>query len=81
MEIDKETQEYYDLFFDLFTHPGWKQYVKEAGEYLEELDTLSNYNTANDFFYNKGRVSELKSTVSFETATRNAYEDMNEEAL
>lgn len=79
MSLDVETEQYYENFLDLFSHPGWKQYISECEEYLQEVDSITACNSADEFWFNKGRVFEYLNTVQFEETCRRVIDEASEE--
>lgn len=74
-----QTEKYFENFIDLFSHPGWKQYVEETQAYFDEANNLMGAGSAEEFWFNKGRSQELLNTINFELQTRNILEDMERE--
>lgn len=73
--MNKEDQDYYDNFFDLFTMPGWKQLVEDleasAGEIkVRDLLDAKALHTA------QGKLDILERLVAFQDSIRNSYDQI-----
>jgi len=59
------SDKYYENYFDLFVHLGWKQYVEEAEDSLKSLN-LEHCKDWDSFLVMKTKIGLLKSIVQFE---------------
>lgn len=75
--LSPEEEKYYENYFDLFSHPGWKQLVSEAQDLLDSF-SIEEIKNELDLFYVKGQRTSLLNLVRFETGIRNAF-DMESE--
>ncbi len=73
--MSPEESEYYDNYFDLFMHPGWKQFVEDSQESLDS-QRIEDLKTEKDLFYVQGQRSVLLNTVRFEDGIKNAFEEL-----
>tara|TARA_X000001316_G_C921685_1_gene36218 strand:+ start:2442 stop:2672 length:231 start_codon:yes stop_codon:yes gene_type:complete len=73
--LSPEESEYYDNYFDLFMHPGWKQFVEDSQEILDS-QRIEDLKTEKDLFYVQGQRSVLLNTVRFEDGIKNAFEEL-----
>ena len=73
--MSPEESEYYDNYFDLFMHPGWKQFVEDSQEFLDS-QRIEDLKTEKDLFYVQGQRSVLLNTVRFEDGIKNAFEEL-----
>ena len=73
--MSPEESEYYDNYFDLFMHPGWKQFVEDSQESLDS-QRIEDLKTEKDLFYAQGQRSVLLNTVRFEDGIKNAFEEL-----
>lgn len=73
--MSPEESEYYDNYFDLFMHPGWKQFVEDSQEILDS-QRIEDLKTEKDLFYVQGQRSVLLNTVRFEDGIKNAFEEL-----
>jgi len=75
--LTKEDEKYYEVYFDLFLQPGWKQLVQELKDILEtyRIEDIDNENTLARV---KGERSMLFRLTNFETGLKEAYESILE---
>ena len=75
--MTKEDEKYYEVYFDLFLQPGWKQLVQELKDILESyrIEDIENEDTLARV---KGERSMLFRITNFETGLKEAYESILE---
>jgi hypothetical protein len=71
--VDKDTQQYFDRYFDLFASEGWKQFIEDMEGNRELMSDLMTVKDANDLFYRKGQVDVLNRIVNFQDSIENAH--------
>jgi len=71
--VSSEDEKYYEAYFDLFLHPGWKQFVEESQELLDS-HSIEDIKDEFDLAYLKGKRSALLSITRFETGIKNAFD-------
>lgn len=78
--MDKDTQQYFDRYFDLFASEGWKQFIEDMEGNRDLMSDLMTVKDANDLFYRKGQVDVLNRIVNFQDSIENAHKVLaNEE--
>jgi len=75
--MDKELQDYFDNYFSLFQHPGWKQLLEELEDTADSIDLLS-LEDAKELHLVQGKLSMLKQILNWKDSVTNAF-DSNEE--
>jgi len=78
--MDRELEEYFDNYFSLFNHPGFKQLVSEITANAEKLADIQSVKDAEELFYRKGQVAALATVINVETTVRAARDQAEEEA-
>lgn len=73
--MDKETEVYYNHYFDLFNNDGWKQLIGELTQNAVVINSVENLKDEQDMYVKKGQLNVLASILNFETTIRNAYEE------
>lgn len=73
--MDKETEVYYNNYFDLFNNDGWKQLIGELTQNAVVINSVENLKDEQDMYVKKGQLNVLASILNFETTIRNAYEE------
>jgi hypothetical protein len=76
--MDKSTQEYFETYFDLFSHQGWKTFVAEIVENRERVNSVETTTDANDLFFRKGQLNVLNTIINFEQALELAFQSNDE---
>lgn len=74
--MDKETEVYYNNYFELFSKEGYKQLIKELTNNFISIDNLNATKDNNDLFFRKGQLNVLASLINFETTIDNAYKEI-----
>ena len=71
--MTKEDEKYYEQYFDLFLHPGWKQLVTDLNESLNSyrIEDLENESSLNRV---KGERTVLYRLVNFEESMKETYD-------
>jgi hypothetical protein len=77
--VDKETQDYFDNYFDLFASQGWKQFIEDMEDNRTLMSDLLTVKDANDLYYRKGQLEALNRIVNFQLAIENAFEEVTNE--
>lgn len=78
METNKSLIKYYENYFDLFTHPGWQQLIKEIEEELNGYKE-SVFDVDKEVFPTiKGRVEILRRIVHLPQLVEQGYKMVTE---
>jgi hypothetical protein len=77
--VDKDTQDYFDNYFDLFASQGWKQFIADMEDNRTLISDLLTVKDADDLFYRKGQLDTLNRIVNFQLAIENAFEEVTNE--
>lgn len=77
--MDKDLQKYYEQYFDLFSSPGWKQYIKDVEDNRTLMSDVLSIKDGNDLYYRKGTLETLDRILNFEFAIEAAYEEAQDE--
>ena len=75
--MDKELENYYSTYFEMFRSEGWKQLINELTNNAMALNSVENLKDVDDMFYKKGQLNVLASLLNFETTINTAYEDID----
>jgi len=65
-EMTPELQKYYETYEDLFTHPGWHQFVSDMQEVLKVLDRATGLKNESDLMITQGQIMTLNKVVNYE---------------
>jgi len=77
--MNKELEEYYNNFFELFRTKGWKQLLEELNNNIQQTDNLETVKDEQDLFFRKGQLSVFKSFVNLELVITTAQEQAESE--
>lgn len=81
--MDKELEEYYNNFFELFRTKGWKQLIGEVDNNIEQLNNVEATKDEQDLFYRKGQLTVFNNLKNLEqlmiTAQEQAESEDNED--
>tara|TARA_R110000744_G_scaffold39325_2_gene89576 strand:+ start:5383 stop:5640 length:258 start_codon:yes stop_codon:yes gene_type:complete len=72
--MDKELQDYYNDFFELFRTKGWKQLIEELDNNIEVASNLETVKDEQDLFFRKGQLSVFSSFKNLELVITTAQE-------
>ena len=79
--MDKDTQDYFDNYFDLFASEGWKQFIEDMEDNRTLMSDLLTVKDANDLYYRKGQLETLNRIVNFQLAIETAYKEVTDEEV
>jgi len=71
-EIDED--KYYENYFDVFHKEGWKQFVEEQRQALEEIKSGAFNGNEENFYFYKGQVDILSKMINFADMIEAVYE-------
>lgn len=77
--MNKETEVYYNNYFELFRTKGWKQLVEELVNNSLVINNISSTKDELDLNFRKGQLNIIGSLVNLETTIQNAFEEANSE--
>ena len=79
--MDQKTESYYQVFFDLFDTPGWKQLERETKEQREGLEAqILNAQSWDDTLYLRGRRDQLNMLENLADMFEQSYQIAKEDA-
>lgn len=71
--MTKEDEKYYEVYFDLFLQPGWKQLVTDLNESLNSY-RIEDIADADALKRVQGERAILSRLVNFEVSIKETYE-------
>ncbi len=71
--MSPEEQKYYETYFDLFLHPGWKQFVEEINDILSN-HRIEDIKNESHLAFVKGEREALFRVRRFETGMKSTYD-------
>jgi len=79
MSMALEIEKYYETYFDLFSTDGWKQFIQDVSDNLDQYDVRTVEN-ADDLRFKQGQLKVIDHVMNWETLIRNAYEEIANDA-
>lgn len=77
--MTREEEDYFETYFDLFSHNGWKQFISEIQDSIE-VYRIEDIKDDSHLKTIQGNLQTLSRIVHFENAMRNAYDQAAEES-
>ena len=77
--MNKETEEYYDNYFSLFRHQGWKQLVNDFSNNAIQINSVEATKDADDMQFRKGQLNILGYLLNMENIMNTNYEQAQQE--
>ena len=77
--LDKETEEYYSKYFDLFRTEGWRQLIEELKQNAMLINSVENTKDRDDLFIRKGQLKVLAYLLNFESNMETSFAELEKE--
>ena len=77
--LDKETEEYYSKYFDLFRTEGWKQLIEELKQNAMLINSVENTKDRDDLVIRKGQLKVLAYLLNFESNMETSFAELEKE--
>ena len=77
--LDKETEEYYSKYFDLFRTEGWKQLIEELRQNAMLINSVENTKDQEDLYIRKGQLKVLAYLLNFESNMETIFEELEKQ--
>jgi hypothetical protein len=77
--LDKETEAYYNKYFDLFRTEGWKQLIEELKQNAMLINSVENTKDRDDLFIRKGQLKVLAYLLNFESNMETSFAELEKE--
>lgn len=74
--MDRDTEQYYLNYFDLFNTEGWKQLIAELQQNATAINNIELLKDEADMFYRKGQLNMLANLLNFKDTITNSYEEI-----
>lgn len=75
--MDRETEEYYDNYFSLFSEVGWKQLMEDFNSNFTNINSIEATKDPDDMYFRKGQLNVLSHLLNLESITNTNYEEAN----
>jgi hypothetical protein len=77
--MKKETEDYYNMYFDLFATDGWKQLVEELKENAFSINSVEAVKDENDMHFRKGQLNILAFVLNLESTVEATFSELKKE--
>lgn len=77
--IDKELEQYYGNYREIFCTNGWKQLLEDLKQNAGIINSVEVTKDGNDLYFRKGQLSIIANLVNLEAQIVAAEEQANEE--
>jgi hypothetical protein len=67
---------YFNNYFDLFNHEGFKQLVTEISNNATQLSDIQSVKDAEELFFRKGQVAALATVINLQATIEAAREQV-----
>lgn len=74
--MNRDLQEYYESYFEMFATKGWKQLMEEVEESIDAFK-IDNINNEQELMIARGQLSQLRSLKGLQTVIEQAYEELD----
>ena len=68
-----EQQKAFETRLDMFSHPGWKDFIEELGEFIDVIDTVNGIKSMEELFIRKGKVELSQWITNLQSITESTY--------
>lgn len=81
MAMNKETSDYYDSLFELFSTQGWKNFILDNQEALDSLIEHAHIQCHDNDSWQvrRGEISQLMRLVNYEDFIRASFKQIEQE--
>lgn len=76
--MTREEQDIYDTYFELFSSPGWKQFLKDLEESRAEFDTVVSVKDAQELHQRQGQIRMIDTILGMPDMMEYAYNEAKE---
>lgn len=77
--MDKELEQYYESYLDLFMTDGWKNFVEDFQLAASELSNIRRVSTLEEMKFIQGKLEVIDNILNFETNIKNTFESYQDD--
>ena len=77
--MDKELEQYYESYLDLFMTDGWKNFVEDFQLAAHELSNIRRVSTLEEMKFIQGKLEVIDNILNFETNIKNTFESYQDD--
>ncbi len=76
--MERELQQYYENQFELFSLPGWKDFVGQVQDMYDTYNEVTTIGSAEQLFFIKGQLDILQWLLKWEQSVLETYKTIQE---
>mgnify|MGYP003674021848 FL=1 len=76
--LDKEVENYYEAYFDLFMQAGWQQFISDVQSASDSIQLLA-LQDAKELHLAQGQMQVFQRLLSWQDSITNGYDLVKEE--
>ena len=77
---NKELEEYYSNFLELFNLPGWKQLLDQLRTTADSLNNVSTIRDSRDLDFRQGQLNAISTLLNFQASIDQTIASLEAEA-
>ena len=77
--MEKEVEEYYNKYLDLFGNDGWKQLIEELTQNAAAINSVEATKDGNDLYTRKGQLNVLAYMLNLESTVNNNFDELQKQ--
>ena len=77
--MKKETEDYYNMYFDLFATDGWKQLIKDLKDNAISINNVEAVKDEKDMHFRKGQLNVLAFLLNMESTVETNFSELTKE--
>jgi len=76
--VDKQLEQYFNNYFDLFGTDGWKQLMEELNNNALGVNNLQATKDSEDMYFRKGQLNVLASIINLQNTIEASHKEASE---
>jgi hypothetical protein len=76
--VDKQLEQYFNNYFDLFGTDGWKQLIEELNNNALGVNNLQATKDSEDMYFRKGQLNVLASIINLQNTIEASHKEASE---
>lgn len=76
--MDKQLEQYFNNYFDLFGTDGWKQLMEELNNNALGVNNLQATKDSEDMYFRKGQLNVLASILNLQNTIEASHKEASE---
>lgn len=77
--MDKETEDYFDGQFSMFTTRGWQDFIAQVTDMQQVYDKISNVDTPERMYFKKGQIDILSWVKEWQDTVTQTFKTLQDD--